>query len=116
MDEPIVSKSPLSELSKARYSGNTIVQERAASVGTARVEILPNNPNRLSWDIINTSLIDIRVSSNPNLTMTTGFLLAPSGGVMGMDFQEDGDGAGYGIYAIASAAGASIWIREVTRS
>lgn len=116
MDNPEISGSPLSVLSADRYKGKTYIVERAVSVGTARVTILENNPNRLAWDIINTSLIEIRVSSNPSLTNATGFLLAPQGGGMGMNFQEDGDGVGYEMYAIGVAAGGSIWLREVIRS
>lgn len=116
MDDPIISRSPLSVLSADRYAGKTYMQERAAAVGTSRIVLLSNNPNRLAWDIINTSLIEIRISSSPDLSTTTGFLLAPQGGEMGMTFQEDGEGVGYEVYALGLAAAGSIWIREVIRS
>lgn len=116
MDDNGISQSPLEGLSGERYRGKTYTQERAVSIGTTRSVILENNPNRLAWDIINTSLIEVRISTNPSLTSTTGFLLAPSGGEMGMTFLEDGEGVGYEVYSIATAAGATAWVREVIRS
>jgi len=116
MDDPMIPKSPLTVLSIDRYAGKTYVQETPATVDTTRVVLLSNNPNRLAWDIINTSLVEIRVSSNPGLTTATGFLLAPSGGEMGMTFLEDGEGVGYEIYAIGLVAGGTVWVREVIRS
>ena len=116
MDDNSISLSPLEALSGERYQGKTYIQERAVSIGTTRSIILDNNPNRLAWDLINTSLIEIRISNSPDLASTTGFLLSPSGGEIGMNYQEDGEGSGYAVYAISTAAGATAWIREVIRS
>ncbi len=109
-------RSPLEALSVTRYQGKTYQQERSVSVGTNRVTVLENNPNRLAWEMINNSLVDVRIATTPTVTATNGWLVAQAGGVISMSWYEDGESVGYEIYAIAPAAGGILWIREVLRS
>ncbi len=116
MDDPMNAGSPLQNLTAEKYQGKTYAIERAVSIDTTRVEVLSNNPNRVAFQIINTSAIEIRISQNATLTSSIGFQLSPSGGVISMGYDEDGDSVGYTLFGVALAAGGSVWVREVIRS
>lgn len=109
------SKSPLEEIAVERFKGHTFINEGLVTVGVTRVTVLPANPSRLFWSIINESVNDIRVSSDPTITSTSGWLLASSGGVIVSSWQDDGEGVGYTLYGICSVAGSIIRVREVIR-
>lgn len=116
MDEPIDNfRSPLEALSINRFYGKTSVVERVVAIGTARSQLLENNPNRLHWQAINESANDVRLSSAPDITSSSGWLLAANGGIIDSDWAEDGEGTGYTLYAISGVAGSNVRIREVIR-
>lgn len=114
-DQVIGKMSPLEEVSNSIFKGKTFPRETVVSVGTSRVIVLANNPNRLSWQIINESAIDVRVSNDATLTSASGWLVASNGGVVSMVYYDDGEAVGYQLFGIAVAAGASLRIRELLR-
>ncbi len=108
--------SPLEEISKKLFEGRTYGQEQVVSVGTSRISILRNNPNRLSWTMTNESPNDVRISTDPNITASTGWILAASGGVISMLYYDDGEVTGYEVFAVAGVVGCTVRVREVIRS
>jgi hypothetical protein len=115
-DQPIRTPSPLEGVSINRFQGKTYTQELLTPISTVRVEVLPNNPNRFFWIAINEGAQDVRVSTDPTISATSGWLIPANGGVISMYWEEDGEGVGYAVYAIAPALGAMLRIREVIRS
>ncbi len=115
-DQPIGLTSPLEEISYGIFKGKTFAKEKTVSVDAARVVLLENDPNRLAWSAINESAVDVRVSNDPTLTGSTGWLLNASGGVVSMVYYDDGEVTGYQVFAFGAAAGASVRVREVLRS
>ena len=114
LPSPIAS-SPLMEVSKQRYLGATYVQEQLILVSDTRVDLLPNNPNRLWWIVQNEGVYDVRMSTDTSISASSGWLLQSGGGVISMSWDDDGDGVGYAVYAISTAPGSKVRVREVIR-
>lgn len=108
--------SPLEGVSITRFQGSTYIQETLSTIGLTRINLLSNNPNRVFWVAINESDSDVRLSTDPNISATSGWLLAAAGGVISMFWEQDGEGVGYAVYAIAAAVGKIIRVREVIRT
>lgn len=108
-------RSPLEDLSYARFGGRTYGQEKITSVPITRIDLLPNNPNRVYWRLINEGANDVRVSTAPNVSSTSGWLLQSGGGLIEMTYEEDGEVVGYTLYAIANAAAVQVRSLEVVR-
>ena len=107
--------SPLSDLSADKYKGNTFAQEAVITTSNTTLTRISNNPNRVAWVMINEGLTDVRVSNLPNISASSGWLLAASGGVIAMKWDEDGEAVGYEIYLISVAGTPNVRIREVIR-
>ena len=108
--------SPISELSASRFGGNTYVNEQVVTIGTASFTRLPNNQNRVRIAFINEGANDIRLSNTPDVTVTSGWIIAASGGVVILDWEDDGEGVSYEFYLVAVGASSNLRIREVIRS
>lgn len=106
-------RSPLERLSNFHYGGNTFAQEQLITVGVTRVTLVRNNPNRVRLIMINESASDLRVSIDPNITASSGWLLSALGGVIDLSWDDDGESVGYETYAISPAAGCVVRVREV---
>ena len=107
--------SPLSELSSQRFLGNTFGQEQVIAVVSTSVTRLANNPNRVKWIMTNEGANDVRVANTPDISASSGWLLAQSGGIISMVWEEDGEVTGYEIYLIAAAGTPNVRFREVVR-
>lgn len=108
--------SPLEAVTSDRFKGKTYPNEFTMTIDVTLTPILPNNPNRLFWIITNEGANDCRVSIDPAISATSGWILAAAGGLISMFWEEDGEGVGYAVYGICVAAGAKIRVREVIRS
>lgn len=117
MDTPPESnKPPITQIVMERFLGETFTQENLYTISNLAFTRIRNDPNRVSWLAINEGANDVRVSFLPNVSATSGWLLAANGGVIGMDWATDGEGASYDIYLIAVGAPDVIRLREVIRS
>lgn len=88
------------------------VNPDTGSVGTAIVRVLPNNPNRFSFVIVNLGTAAVYVAPDNAPSATRGIRLAPSGGTFSVNWRDDGDLAGWDWWAIADAAAQSVFIVE----
>lgn len=105
----------LAEIVKKLFGGPTTAKETVVAVTSARVILLPNNPNRFRWMLINEGVNDVRVSIDPNITAASGWLLPSGGGVMEMNMSEDGSVVGWQLYAITAAADVDVRALEELR-
>ncbi len=110
------AKSPLEEVSFDRLKGKTYPREFTLLIDTSRTDILPNNPNRLAWQMINEGADDVRVSTDPTVSQVSGWLLVKSGGVISMIYYDDGEAVGYAVYGVTTVANNRIRVREILRS
>ena len=84
-----------------------------SAVGVTVVQILPNNPNRLAATIVNTSANTIVIKPSPDVSLTNGIVLAPSGDAITLNYKEDFHMVGMAWYAIASGAASSIMVQSL---
>lgn len=107
--------SPLEQMSMGRFGGHTYANERVVSVSTTRSSVLPNNPNRVYWQMINEGNNNVRISIDPAISDLTGWLLPAAGGVLFSSWEEDGESVGYEVFAISVLNNNNIRIRETLR-
>lgn len=82
------------------------------SVGIAVIRVLPNNPNRFAFLIINLGTAAVFIAPDNAVSLTRGIRLAPSGGVFASNWREDGHLVGWNWFAISSAAAQDIFVLE----
>lgn len=79
------------------------------TVATTVTQILRNNPDRLSYTVINITAFDIHVAFDREVSTTRGILIAPSGGSLTLTAEEDGELVGYELFAISTANPSTIF-------
>jgi len=80
----------------------------AETIGTTALEVLPNNPSRLGWTIINLSTNVIYVGDSAAVSSTNGIRLSASGGYVGWKVGEEFHLVTDGVWCVASGAGSVI--------
>ena len=83
------------------------------TVGTSVTKILDNNPNRLSYVVINLSANDLYIGFDRAPGATNGIYLAPNGGSATLTWDRDFELVCWQCNAIAGGAGSAIFIQEV---
>lgn len=104
----------LQELLAAQYGIQTesANDPETTSVGTTVVEILKNNPRRLSVIFVNTGLTYLYLGRRETVSSTTGIWLPPSGSSLALRWDVDGILCSEAWYALSSGAGGTIHILE----
>lgn len=99
------------ELFKTRttYRVNPTVDKVQNSV----TKIMPNNPKRLSFVIVNLSNVSIYISPDGDVSSSKGIILFPNGGTIIMKFTEDLELVASEWYGIANAPNSDIYVLEV---
>lgn len=92
-----------------RAQANPLVEE----CDIARTRILPNNPNRLAWIILNLSANNVFIALDKEVADTHGILLTPNGGSATMIYEEDFEATCWEVFGSASADNSDIFALEV---
>lgn len=103
------------DFAQTLYGGPAIPRERAVTVGTAVVELVPGHPDRLHLLVVNHGSAPVTIKSGRGVTLTNGYRLPP-GGTMSWRVELDGEELADRFDAISSAAGQNLYVREVIRS
>ncbi len=77
-------------------------------IGVAAVRVLRNNPNRIAWTIINHSSTSIFLGFTAEITIGSGFYLAPNGSSIQFKVRDDAAMVIDEIYAISAGAGLTV--------
>lgn len=114
---PDVDKTPapLEELVIKVLGGRTFIRERVVLCGVTRTSLMPNNPNRLAWAIINEGAYDATIANDPNMTTTSGWFLPQGGGVISAIYLEDGESVGLEVFGAGRSSNVNVRVREVIR-
>ena len=83
------------------------------SLGTTAQEVLPNNPNRLAWILVNLSENTVYLALKSDVSSSSGIRLDANGGSAGMVWDEDFDVTGWAIYGVAADVNSAIFAYEV---
>ena len=92
------------------------VDPETNEVGTSIVQILKNDPSRISFSVVNLSGNDVYVAPFPDVGTSKGIRLGPNGGGLSSRFRQDFHMVGYDWYAIASGASSAILTIAVVTS
>jgi len=86
-----------------------------ATAGVATATLLQSNPNRMGFTVINLSTNNVFVAPAEagTVSSTNGILLAPSGGALSVQVQNDGDLSEHAWNIIASGAGSAVFVNEL---
>ncbi len=80
-----------------------------SSVGTTALRVLPNDPDRLAWLIVNLSGNVMYASIGTDPSATKGIRLDPNGGSATMLFSEDFQAVGWEVWIVATGATSSLY-------
>lgn len=89
------------------------MRELRPGIGTTPTAALGQNPRRLFWQVINTSINSESYGQDFTLTVANGIPLAPSGGGLSMSVDEDAEAVTYPVFIVASIAASSTYVIEV---
>lgn len=112
-DKPITS---IQDMLSERYGVRVTSNEAPAgtTVGVAVGLVLPNNPRRLAFVLVNMSANAIYVSPDADCAATHGIVLVPNGGTLALNYREDLILPSLNWYAIAAGAGSALyWLEAV---
>jgi hypothetical protein len=85
----------------------------ALAIPAAATNIRSANPNCLGFTLVNTGANPIAVSHEPNVTATTGVLLAANGGAMIYRYDRDFHLCGYPLYAIGVGGASTVHLMQI---
>lgn len=92
-----------------RAQANPLVDE----VDIARTKVLPNNPNRLAWIILNLSGNNVFIALDMDVGDDHGILLTPNGGSASMIYEEDFEATCWEVFGVAAADNSDVFALEV---
>lgn len=96
-----------------RFGAQTRIRESRPTAGVTPAAMLGQNPKRLFWMLVNTSVNAVSYGEAFDLTVSNGLPLAPSGGGVSMAVDEDGEAVTYPVMAVASIAASTMYAIEV---
>jgi len=91
---------------------DTAINPLVAQVGTAVVQLLRPNPNRLAWTLINLGATALYVAYTPDPSATRGIYVAQNGGDVIHLISEDFDLVTFPLYGISTGV-CDIYLIEV---
>ena len=84
-----------------------------SSIGTSAVQVLPNDPDRLAYSVVNLSSNIIYVGLDSSVSSSRGIRLDANGGECSMLFDEDFQTTGYELWAVSAGAASAIYVLAV---
>lgn len=105
--------TPASYVQTKRGGLRTRLAESDVSVTTTAIQLLPNNPNRLAWEMVNNGIGRVDFTSKPPPVAGSSRPLGASGGFATMDAQDDGEATGWAQTGISAAGTNVVHITEL---
>lgn len=104
----------LQELLLGQFKVKTrqIVNRGTTLMTGAVVQVLPNDPNRLAWVIINLGVAAAYLGFERDVSATKGIALTASGGSASLVWNEDFETVGYELFALGTV-GDNLYVVEV---
>ena len=103
------------EFAARRFGGILRERQSSPSIGTAAVELLGADPERVFYIVVNLSVNDIHVSFRNDVSAINGILIIAQGGSMEVDVESDGNLPSLQLFGIAAAAASQLFILELRR-
>lgn len=106
--------SPLALLSAERYGGPMRAVFTSPVVAVTIGRLVPNNPKRVAWSVINRSGANISIWFDMTIAVAGGIPVAPDG-YLQFYWEEDGELPGYEAFAIGTVGGQTVSLVEIMR-
>jgi hypothetical protein len=104
----------LAKMISERFARSVIPFENltVSSIGTAAVQIMRQDPDRLGFVIINLSVADMYIGPFRDVSATKGIKVPPSGGSAVALWDEDFEAVGKEWFGVATALASAILVTE----
>ncbi len=106
----------LADLLENLYGVHTTYRENpvTATLGVASGQILPYNPKRVGFIVVNLSPNSVYVAPKNTVSITSGIYLAANGGSLSLVWDRDFELCANDWYGIATGAGSAIYLLEIS--
>ena len=98
-----------------RYMGGMGEREKTVTVGTTSVEVIGNDPERVSLLLVNLSGNTMYIGLEAGVSSSNGILLAANGGTYQVDVEEDLLFPIRAHHAIAAGASSTMYVLSARR-
>jgi len=106
-------RTPSSDFTFKKFGRQTYLRRSTPTIGTTPVIILPNDPNRLFYFVMNRSSVNIEIDWVEDITFGNSLLIIANGGSIQQNIEDDGDVVAWSVYGVAALAGSNIFIMEI---
>jgi len=103
------------EIIRERFKGPTKPIPRDVTVQTTVTDIMPNNPDRFAWQIVNLSANRGFLGFDRQVSATHGTPIEASGGFVSASWEEDGETTTYAVFGINEVAAGAWYVVEQVR-
>lgn len=103
------------EFAFEKFKGSVTLRTTTPTIGLIPAQIIPNNPDRVSFVISNVSGIDIRVGWNQQITVGLGILVPASGGWIQGEVERDGGVIGWAVFGVSTVDPTQLYVIEIIR-
>lgn len=103
----------LRDLLLKEYGVKTDVKEKTVALSQSPVQVLENNPNRLSYLIGNPSTGTVYAAHSAALVSSTSGVPVGGGNALAGDWRVDFDVVGYELWMVANSGSPSVFVYEV---
>lgn len=108
-------RAPIAGLIADRFGGPTHARYRAVALGTALETVLPNDPGRFGWLIVNRGSAEVSLWFDRSIAAGQGIPLAPNAWWSAY-WEEDGELVAYELVGISAAAAQTLYVVEYKRT
>jgi len=103
------------EFNNAKFGGILAARDEVVNAGTDVVQVLGNDPERVSVLLINLSLNTIYIGFNESVGSANGIILTPGGGAVAYDVENDFLIPTLQVNALATGANSSLYVLSQRR-
>jgi hypothetical protein len=89
-----------------------VINPVLSQVGTAELQVLRNNPNRIQFILVNLSANAMFILPQPGVSSSNGIRIPPSGGSGSFWWKEDAAVVSWDWYVVASASSSNLLVIE----
>lgn len=112
---PYEATGVMADWFKKMFGGVPAHEENITTVGVARIQVLPNNPERTSVVFVNVSADFITITPTTQIPVGGGIRIAPNGGFISMTLQDDAPLQSMSWFAAADSPARDLYTVETMR-
>jgi hypothetical protein len=91
---------------------NPVINKSTSSIGVTSSRLMINDPDRLGFLVVNLSVNDLYIMTDPLVSASRGIKAGPNGGSVSVVWFEDFEICAWEWFAIASGAASAVLVVE----